>query len=197
PRQLFHFGIMGAVYARELFHVERPAIGLLSIGEEETKGNALTAAAYDLFQSSDLNFVGNVEGRDILNGKADVVVCDGFIGNVVLKFGEALALHIFSQIKSRLKKSWIASLAALAIMPTLRRFKAEVDPDEFGGAPLLGVKGICIICHGGAPPRAVMNAIRLAGDFAAHRMNQRIVEEIAAHAPSLAPLPAPSEAAHA
>jgi len=184
PRHLFHFAIMGAVYAKEILHLTQPRIGLLSIGEEQIKGNAQTAAAFNLFKDSDLNFVGNVEGQNILEGGADVIVCDGFVGNVVLKFGEALASHMLTHLKKRLKTSWIASLAALAIMPTLRRFKQEVDPDEFGGAPLLGVNGICIICHGATNPKAIMNAIRVAGDFSAHRLNQQIVEEIAAHAPA-------------
>lgn len=183
PRHLLHFAIMGAVYAQEILHAAKPRVGLLSIGEEATKGNGLTGATTELLETSGLNFVGNAEGRDILSGKCDVIVCDGFVGNVVLKFGEGLASHLMTHLRLELKSSWIASLAALAMKPTLRRFARKVDPDEFGGAPLLGVNGVCIICHGSSNPKAIRNAIRVAGESSAHRVNQRIVEDIALYSP--------------
>jgi glycerol-3-phosphate acyltransferase PlsX len=180
PVHLLHFGAMGAVYARDILGRKNPEIGLLSIGEEEIKGNAQTAAAFDLFEESKLNFIGNVEGRDILNGRCDVIVCDGFVGNIVLKFGEALAEHILTHLKGRMKASIISSLAALAMRSTLRQFKAAMDPDEFGGAPLLGVNGACIICHGASNEKAIMNAIRVAGEFANNHVNDHIVADVAA-----------------
>lgn len=183
PRHLLHFAIMGAVYAQEILRAKTPRVGLLSVGEEESKGNALTAATYEMLQASGLNFVGNAEGRDILNGKFDVIVCDGFIGNIVLKFGESLASHLMTNLRKELKFSVIASLAALAMKPTLKRFARKVDPDEYGGAPLLGVNGVCIISHGSSNRKAIMNAIRTTSQFSVNRVNQRIVEDIAQYSP--------------
>jgi len=180
PAHLLHFGVMGAAYAHDILGRKKPEIGLLSIGEEEIKGNAQTAAAFDLFESTKLNFIGNVEGRDILNGRCDVIVCDGFVGNIVLKFGEALAEHILTHLKGRLKSNIISSLAGLAMRPTLRKFKEAMDPDEFGGAPLLGVNGACIICHGASNEKAIMNAIRVAGDCANNRVNDHIIADVEA-----------------
>jgi len=183
PRHLLHFAIMGSVYAQEILHVKAPRVGLLSIGEEDSKGNDLTASTFELLQESGLNFVGNAEGRDLLKGTCDVMVCDGFVGNIVLKFGEGLASHLMHHLREQLKESWIASLAALAMKPTLRRFARKVDPDEFGGAPLLGVNGVCIICHGSSNMKAIKNAIRVAAEFSAHNVNHRIEEEIVKHSP--------------
>ncbi|OPZ19006.1 MAG: Phosphate acyltransferase [candidate division BRC1 bacterium ADurb.BinA364] len=181
---------MGSIYAREILGRRHPRVGLLSIGEEQSKGNALTAIAYELLEKSGLNFVGNVEGRDIMSGKCDVTVCDGFVGNIVLKFGEGLASHILTHLKIHLESNPIAALAAMIIKPTFRLFKQKMDPDEFGGAPLLGVNGACIICHGAANPKAVMNGIRVAGEFITHQVNDRITAGIQENSPIAEPAPA-------
>lgn len=183
PRHLLHFAVMGAVYAQEILHARTPRVGLLSVGEEQSKGNGLTAAAYELLEASGLNFVGNAEGRDILNGKCDIIVCDGFIGNIVLKFGESLAAHLMTNLRLELKSSLAASMAALVMKPTLRRFARKVDPEEYGGAPLLGVNGVCIISHGSSSSRAIKNAIRVASEFSSHSVNQRIIQDIAKYSP--------------
>lgn len=170
PGHLVHFGIMGAIYARAILSIAMPRVGLLSIGEERAKGNELTHATAPLFErlfeqpaSKQLGvYLGNVEGRDIVNGKADVIVCDGFVGNVVLKFGESLAFTIFDLMKARITATPIRSAATFVLKGGFRELMKRIDHTEYGGAPLLGVRHPCIICHGSAGPKAIKNAVRVA-----------------------------------
>lgn len=162
PAYLQQFALVGSVYMEKVWGIANPRVGLLSIGEEETKGNALVLEAHQLLKSTPVNFIGNVEGRDIPAGNADVVVCDGFVGNVVLKFGEGLAEGMITTIRAEISKSLLAKLAALALRPAFRRVRRRLDFAEYGGAPLLGLRGVVIVTHGRARARAVANAIRAA-----------------------------------
>jgi glycerol-3-phosphate acyltransferase PlsX len=163
PRHLVQFSIMGNVYARDILGQTRPRVGLLSIGEEESKGNELTREAFKAMEEEhSLNFIGNVEGRDVFSGIADVVVCDGFIGNVALKISEGLVETIFSLLREELKKDLRARVGSFLLVPTFRRFKRRIDSSEYGGAPLLGVNGVCMISHGRSTGKAIRNAIRAA-----------------------------------
>lgn len=174
PDNLMQFAAMGAIYAEHVFGIVSPRVGLLNIGEEETKGNRLVTEAYPLLKAGMPNFVGNIEGKDINYGKADVIVCDGFVGNIVLKTCEGLATALFSLIKREVKSSFWAKVGGLLVLPRLRGIKGRLDFAEYGGVPLLGVDGISIICHGRSDARAIRNAIR-AGERAA-RAN--VVESI-------------------
>jgi glycerol-3-phosphate acyltransferase PlsX len=160
PKHLLEFALMGLVYARNAFGIENPSIGILSVGEEENKGNALVREAMPLLKQSGLNFYGPVEGRDIPFGVTDVVVCDGFVGNVVLKFGEGLAKAIMSTIKTEISKKFIYKAGAVMAGNAFRAVKRRMDPDQYGGAPLLGVGGVAIVCHGKSSDYAIFNAIR-------------------------------------
>lgn len=162
PRHLFQFAIMGHVYAMKVLQKENPKIGLLSIGEEDTKGNILTKETFRHLKDSPLNFIGNVEGRDVYTGEADVIVCDGFIGNVALKISEGVAETIGKLLAREIGRSLLGKIGYLLLKPAFRSFKKTVDYAEYGGAPLLGVNGICIICHGRSSPRAIKNAIAMA-----------------------------------
>ncbi len=179
PRMLAQFAVMGAVYSRVILKRDRPRVGLLSIGEEELKGNDLTRAATPLLKSLPLNFVGNVEGRDIYTGQTDVIVCDGFVGNVALKVSEGLVDVIKHMLKESLQATLARKLGALLARSAFMDFRKRVDYSEFGGAPLLGVRGVCIICHGRSTPKAIKNAIRVATEFASGRINEQIEEELA------------------
>lgn len=161
---LLQFAIMGSEYAKRVLKVSNPRVGLLSIGEEPTKGNEVTKATNARLRASNLNFVGNVEGKDVFRGAADVVVCDGFVGNVVLKVSEGMAEFVLDCLRQALQSNTAAKLGALLVKPALRRAKAGFDYAEYGGAPLLGVNGVCIICHGRSNSRAITNAIRAAAD---------------------------------
>jgi len=178
PKHLLHFAIMGAVYSRYMFYRRHPRVALLSIGEEESKGNALVLETRELLKETNLNFVGNAEGRDLVKGKFDVVVCDGFVGNVVLKFGEAVVEFIIESIKQEVQKSLVSQLGAVAMMPALRNFKRQVDYAEFGGAPLLGVRGNCIIAHGSSHAKAIKNAIRVAAEMVGAHVNDHIIDAL-------------------
>jgi phosphate acyltransferase len=178
PQMLAQFGLMGEIYSRLVLKVKRPRVGLLSIGEEEHKGNALTRDTTPLLKELGFNFIGNVEGRDIFTGHTDVIVCDGFVGNVALKVSEGLADMIGSMLKESLKATVTRQIGYLLSRSAFRDFKKRVDYSEIGGAPLLGVKGVCIICHGRSDANAIKNAIRIAADFASSNMNQRIEEEL-------------------
>jgi glycerol-3-phosphate acyltransferase PlsX len=186
PEHLVQFAIMGHLYAREVLGVPAPRVGLMSIGEEDSKGNELTREAFRVLKETPLNFIGNVEGRDIFNGKADVIVCDGFIGNVSLKAVESAADAIVHFLKEEIRKSFRAKLGYLLARPAFRAFRRKVDYAEYGGVPLLGVRGAAIICHGGSSARAIKNAVRVAIDFHRNRVNDRIQDEIAALAPRVA-----------
>ena len=178
-KMLGQFAIMGDAYSRVIFHVDKPRVGLLSIGEEEHKGNALTHEAQPILKALEhIHFVGNVEGRDVYNGSVDVIVCDGFVGNVALKVSEGLADAIGKMLKESLTATVTRKLGALLARNAFREFKRRVDYSEYGGAPLLGLRGICIICHGSSTPKAIRNAIRLAKEFAEGKINDRIASEL-------------------
>lgn len=178
PRNLFQFGIMGYLYAQKILGMAEPRVGLLSNGEEETKGNEVTTAAYPLLTDSGVNFIGNVEGRDIFSGAVDVVVCDGFVGNIVLKAGEGLASSMMKMMKEEITKSWLAKMGTVMAEPALKVFQKRVDYSEYGGAPLLGVNGICIICHGRSKAKAVKNAVRVACEMVQNKLVEAIGESI-------------------
>jgi glycerol-3-phosphate acyltransferase PlsX len=180
PAWLEQFARMGAVYMRVAHNVARPRVGLVSNGSEEGKGSAVTLAAFDLLKQSGLNFVGNIEGNAITEGVADVIVCDGFTGNVILKTMEGTAAVITSLLRESLQSSVRAKLAALLAMPALRALRARLDYAEYGGVPVLGVDGVLINCHGRSDPRAVLQAIRLADLMARQNLPQVIGRELAA-----------------
>jgi glycerol-3-phosphate acyltransferase PlsX len=180
PRHLVEFAIMGNVYARDIMGLVRPRVGLLSIGEEESKGNELTREAFkDLESEASIHFVGNVEGRDIFTGNADVIVCDGFTGNVALKMSESVAEFVFQLLRDEVGKGLRGKAGSLLLLPAFRRFKRRVDPAETGGAPLLGVNGVCIISHGRSTGKAIRNAIRVATECATNKVIPHIREGIA------------------
>jgi glycerol-3-phosphate acyltransferase PlsX len=174
PWHLFQFAIMGHVYARDILRMDRPRVGLLSVGEEEGKGNDLTREAYDLLKESKLNFIGNIEGRDVYNGNCDVVVTDGFTGNVALKISESLAEMVGAMIKEELTRDLRSKMGAALSVPAFSRFKKRVDYTEMGGAPLLGIDGAAIICHGASPVKAIKNAVRVAAEWAKAGLNEHI-----------------------
>ena len=182
PHNLEQFAVMGEMYARHVLKIPRPRVGLLSIGEEEGKGNDLTREASPLLRQLSLNFIGNVEGRDIYNGKADVVVCDGFVGNVALKVSEGLAEMFRSLLRESLQATVTRKIGYALSRSAYKQFGKRIDYSEVGGAPLLGVKGVCIISHGRSNANAIKNAIRVAADFASSNMNQRIEEELREYA---------------
>jgi glycerol-3-phosphate acyltransferase PlsX len=169
---------MGEVYAKYLLKNPNPRVGLLSIGEEETKGNELTKEAFKLLAETSLNFIGNVEGRDVMSGKADVVVCDGFIGNVVLKVSEAVAETVGLMIRENIGDNLVRKLGFLMMRPAFRALKSRLDYAEYGGAPLVGINGISIISHGRSSDRAIKNAIRVASELAKSEVNKHIHEDI-------------------
>ena len=174
PWHLFQFALMGMVYARDILDIERPRVGLLSIGEEEGKGNELTRETYELLRESSLNFIGNIEGRDIYNGSCDVVVTDGFTGNVSIKVSESLAEMLAAMIKEELTRDLRSKLGAALATPALERIRKRVDYTEMGGAPLLGIDGAAIVCHGASPAKAIKNAVRVAGEWATAGLNEHI-----------------------
>jgi len=175
PQHLAQFALMGAVYSRHILGKRQPRVGLLSNGEEESKGTDLTRGAHNLLKKAGFNYVGYVEGRDIYNGSVDVVVCDGFVGNVVLKASEGLADAIGTMLKQELKSSLRAKLGYLLARPAFRRLRKKIDYAEYGGAPLLGIAGTGMICHGGSNAKAVMNGIRLARESVVRRVNENMV----------------------
>jgi phosphate acyltransferase len=177
---LVQFAIMGDAYARSVMGITRPAVGLMSIGEEEVKGNELTKEAFPLLRDlSGINFVGNIEGRDVFTGAVDVVVTDGFTGNVMLKVSEGLWDAIISMIRRELNASTITKAGAMLVRPAFKNLKKRLDYTEYGGAPLLGVKHIVMVGHGSSDARAIRNAIRNVKEFSEHRTSERIEHEIA------------------
>jgi len=183
-QNLQQFAIMGDVYFRTIFAgrfptAEHPRVGLLSIGEEESKGNDLTREAYKLIKDLPLNFVGNVEGRDLFNGEADVLVCDGFVGNVALKISEGLAEAVRFLLKQSLQATITRQVGFLLSRQAFVDFKKRLDYSEYGGAPLLGIKGVCIVSHGSSNANAIKNAVRVASEFATRKLNRVIEERIA------------------
>ncbi len=180
---LYQYGIMGAIYAEEILGVTGAKIGLLNVGAEEEKGTDLTRTTREMFQASPWGsrFYGNVEGRDIYNGDARVVICDGFVGNVLLKAGEGAVEFLFSELKEELMRMMpdLPGDAGQKMGAGLKRLKSRFEYEEFGGAPLLGIRGACIICHGSSGARAIKNALRVAGTMASDRLRDRIVEQLA------------------
>ena len=178
PHHLLQFAAMGSSYCQYVFDRPAPKVGLLSVGEESSKGDDVTQKAHQLLLDSKLNFIGNIEGKDILRGTADVVVCDGFIGNVILKFAESVVRMFFGSIKRYIYTSIFAQLGGLLIKPALKRFAKDLDYEEYGGALLLGVDGVCIICHGRSTSKAIKNAVLVAYRCVAHQVNAHIREQV-------------------
>ena len=183
--QLFQFGIMGHVFAEYILGKKNPLVGLLSIGEEDGKGNEIVKEAFQMLKASHINFIGNVEGKEVYRGNADVIVCDGFTGNVALKISESLAEMIGSNLKRLFKSNWLSKLGYLLLKPKLNEFKKKVDYSETGGAPLLGVNGVVIIAHGSSSPKAIKNAINRARELSEKNINAHIQQGIEANLTNL------------
>ena len=183
PYNIFQFGLMGDAFARDILNKEAPRVGLLSIGEEEGKGNSQVKEAYELFKmAQNLNFSGNIEGRDLFTGDVDVAVCDGFVGNVALKLSEGLGLSLSRVLKRELLSSgFLPKLGSLLAKSAFRRFAKVVDYAEYGGAPLLGLQNISIVCHGRSNAKAICNATRMATLFVEKETNKRLMETICAN----------------
>ncbi|MEW5745796.1 MAG: phosphate acyltransferase PlsX [Nitrospirota bacterium] len=182
PENLLQFAYMGNAYYRAIFNVAEPRIALLSIGEEDTKGNELTKEAFKALKGARLNFTGNIEGKDLFVGDADVIVCDGFIGNIVLKVSEGLAETIIKMLKREIADVATGKLAYLMIKPAVRNFKKKTDYSEYGGAPLLGINGTFIISHGRSSSKAIKNAIKVAAEMAKQRVHEVIADTLTAAA---------------
>jgi glycerol-3-phosphate acyltransferase PlsX len=178
PLHLVQFAIMGEVYAHHFLDIPKPRVGLLSNGEEDSKGNDLTRETNQILKEIAFEYQGYIEGRDIFAGKVDVVVCDGFVGNIVLKLSEGLAEAVGSMLRDEIKKSLVCKIGYLLSRSAFSRFKKKVDYAEYGGAPLLGINGVGMICHGGSNVKAIKNAIHLAADYVAKGVNQRMAEKI-------------------
>lgn len=178
PLNLVQFAMMGTVYAKHVFKIPNPTVGILSVGEEETKGNALVLETIPLLKKSNLNFCGTLEGRDIAFGTADVLVCDGFVGNLCLKAGEGTAKAVFQMLKSEILKSWRYKLGAALLKPALMKIKRRTSDEEYGGAPLLGVNGSVIIAHGRTSATAIFNSIRVAGELVSSGVNKELTRAL-------------------
>ncbi len=178
PVQLLQYGIMAEAYLRYILNNPNPKVGLLNIGEEESKGTDFMKETYELFEKSNLNFIGNVEGKDIFSGKCDVIVCDGFVGNVALKVSESLSETMQEWLKRHLLSNPLGKMGVLLLRTSLSRFKKEMDYSEYGGAPLLGVNGVVIIGPGRSNAKAIKNAIRVASEEVERKFNEKILEAI-------------------
>jgi glycerol-3-phosphate acyltransferase PlsX len=177
-QHLYQFALMGHEYGKHLFEKSHPRVGLLSIGEEDSKGNEVTKETFRLLRESNINFIGNVEGRDVYSGAADVIVCDGFLGNVALKISEGLADAMKKMLMKEVAQSRLGRLSLVLLAPSLMRLRRKTDYAEFGGAPLLGVNGISVICHGKSSPKAIKNAILKAGSLANAKLIDLIQHDI-------------------
>jgi len=193
PLNLAQFAVMGELYAKLIFGIESPRIGLLSVGGEDVKGNALTKETFKILSRMPINFIGNVEGHDLFDRTADVVVCDGFTGNVVLKSSESLASAVGTWLKETLTKDAFRQIGALLAKNAFRDLKAISNFEEYGGAPLLGINGVCIIGHGASTPKAVKNAIRVANDFAKHSLPAKITDRIRECHVAVGDIPMPTQ----
>jgi len=178
PHHLLQFAVMGHLFSKKIVGVASPRVGLMSVGEEESKGNELTKAVHQALKQLHLNFIGNVEGRDIYNGRADVIVCDGFTGNVALKTSEGLIEAVLKLLKDELSRNLKAKLGALLSQQSFKRLKKRLDYSEYGGAPLLGLRGVSIICHGRSSSNAIKNAIRVAKEFSENQVNAKLEDEL-------------------
>jgi phosphate acyltransferase len=178
PVELLQYGIMGSLYSQHVLGFKNPRVGLMSIGEEDLKGNDLTKETFKLLERSNLNFVGNVEGHDVFEGKVEVIVCDGFVGNVVLKTAESLAHALFRWLKTEVTRNPIRIAGGMLLQNAFRSIRRKTDYAEYGGAPLLGINGVCIIGHGTSSPKAVCNAIRVARESINNQLTNHIVEQV-------------------
>ena len=178
PENLQQFALMGNIYCKLILGREQPKVGLLSIGEEDVKGNELTKEAFKLIKQSSVNFIGNIEGKDIFTGVADVVVCDGFIGNIALKISEGLAETILKMLKKEISSITAGKIGYLMLKPAIRNFKKRTDYDEYGGAPLLGINGTSVISHGRSSAKAIRNALKVANEFSRKRVYEAISDAI-------------------
>jgi glycerol-3-phosphate acyltransferase PlsX len=172
------FAVMGHLFSKKIIGVESPRVGLMSVGEEESKGNDLTKEVHQTLKQLHLNFIGNVEGRDLYNGRADVIVCDGFTGNVALKTSEGLIEAVLKLLREELSRNLKAKIGALLSRQSFKRLKKRLDYSEYGGAPLLGLRGATIICHGRSSSNAIKNAIRVAKEFSENQVNAMLETEL-------------------
>ncbi len=178
PMQLLQYGIMADAYCRTILGKPSPSVALLNIGEEEKKGTEFLKETYELLEKSGLNFIGNVEGKDLFSGKSDIILCDGFVGNVALKVSESAAEAMQTFLKRHLLGHFLGRIGILFMLPSLKRFKKELDYSEYGGAPLLGVNGVVIISHGRSNAKAIKNAIRVAKEEVERKFNESIIEAV-------------------
>ncbi len=178
PEHLLQYAFMGSVYSRHVLGYKNPTVGLISLGEEDVKGNEMTKEVFKMLKKSSLNFVGNIEGRHLFEDPVEVVVCDGFVGNVILKTCESISVAIFQWLKHELARTATRKLGALLARESFRTIRDKTNYEEYGGSPLLGVNGICIIAHGSSTPLAIKNALRVAAESIEQQVNPHIVEEI-------------------
>lgn len=178
PKHIQQFALMGSLYAKHTMHINNPRVGLLNIGEEKEKGNELTREAWPLLKALPINFIGNVESKEILKGKADVIVCDGFVGNLILKFGESLGTSVFQMLKSELSKGIMSKIGLAFLLPALLRLKKKVTYDDYGGAPMLGIAGTVFKAHGRAKSPAIKNAIRETVEAVKGDMTSKLKENL-------------------
>ena len=178
PEHLLQYAFMGTVYSRHVLGYKSPTVGLVSLGEEDVKGNEMTKEVFKMLKASSLNFVGNIEGRHLFEDPVEVVVCDGFVGNVILKTCESISVAIFTWLKHELTRTPMRKVGALFARDAFNTIKEKTNYEEYGGSPLLGVDGICIIAHGASTPLAVKNALRVAAESIEQQVNPHIVEEI-------------------
>jgi glycerol-3-phosphate acyltransferase PlsX len=178
PENLLQFAQMGVSYSEYILKCKNPRVGLLSIGEEKSKGNDLIIASHELLRRGKFNFIGNVEGRDILDGNTDVIICDGFVGNILLKFAESVKTFLETRIKNQISSNFFSRAGSFLMGPFLRRLRRTFDYAEYGGAPLLGIAGNCVIAHGSSSARAIGNAIRMAVEMVSTGVNDHIRQRI-------------------
>ena len=190
PEHLLQYAFMGSVYSSHVLGYKNPTVGLISLGEEDVKGNEMTKEVFKLLKKSSLNFVGNIEGRHLFEDPVEVVVCDGFVGNVILKTCESISVAIFQWLKHELSRTPMRKLGAFLARESFRTIKDKTNYEEYGGSPLLGVNGICIIAHGSSTPLAIKNALRVAAESIEHQVNPHIIEEVQRYHEATAPLEA-------
>ena len=188
PEHLLQYAFMGSVYSSHVLGYKNPTVGLISLGEEDVKGNEMTKEVFKMLKRSSLNFVGNIEGRHLFEDPVEVVVCDGFVGNVILKTCESISVAIFQWLKHELSRTPMRKLGAFLARESFRSIKDKTNYEEYGGSPLLGVNGICIIAHGSSTPLAIKNALRVAAESIEHQVNPHIIEEVQRYHEATAPL---------
>jgi glycerol-3-phosphate acyltransferase PlsX len=188
PDHLLQYAFMGSVYSSHVLGYKNPTVGLISLGEEDVKGNEMTKEVFKMLKKSSLNFVGNIEGRHLFEDPVEVVVCDGFVGNVILKTCESISVAIFQWLKHELSRTTMRKLGAFLARESFRTIRDKTNYEEYGGSPLLGVNGICIIAHGSSSPLAIKNALRVAAESIEHQVNPHIIEEVQRYHETTAPL---------